>query len=169
MGEPTWGGDEPRSADDGGPEPSDADVEASWAEMTARLGPLWSADEAQTPASFESAIPDATAPTPPAPAPAPQVEGTVGGPRDYSVEEDDDEGYVPPEPEPIDASDPISTMAWAAAVGGPLLTIVCLVLWSDAPRALYIGTLVASVLGWVTLMWRMPRDRSGSDGDGAVV
>ncbi|CAM3260712.1 hypothetical protein OCAE111667_00120 [Occultella aeris] len=183
MNGPTSGG-EPRPGD-GAREPSDADVEASWAEITARLGPLGeglteqAADLERLNRSAEPGLagaaddagdagdepdddldddPDRT-----------EATSAVGpGPRDYGVDEtEDDHGYVPPEPEPLDTSDPLVTMAWIGAIGGPVATVLALILWAGAPQLFYVGALVCSLIGWGILLWRMPKDPS--DDDGAVV
>jgi hypothetical protein len=184
MNGPTSGG-EPRPGD-GAREPSDADVEASWAEITARLGPL---GEGLTQEAAELERLNRSAEPGPAGGGADDIDGdadgdgdhldndpdptgstpAVGpGPRDYGVDEtEEDDGYVPPEPEPLDTSDPLVTMAWIGAIGGPVATVLALILWAGAPQLFYVGALVCSLVGWGILLWRMPKDPS--DDDGAVV
>ena len=93
------------------------------------------------------------------------------GPRDYEVPEDDeDEGYIPPEPPPIGATDPLPTLAWLMALGGPVLTVLLLIFWTTAPGWLYLSAVGASLVGWLVLFWRMPKGRSDSgDDNGAVL
>ncbi len=81
---------------------------------------------------------------------------------------DDVDGFQPPDPGPLPMpTDAISRFAWAGAIGGPLLVLLSFLLG--------LGTFVAGlgvagfVLGFVTLIIRMPdRDREDGD-DGAVV
>lgn len=81
---------------------------------------------------------------------------------------DDIEGFQPPDPGPLSLpTDALSRFAWAGAIGGPLLVLLSFLLG--------LGTFVAGlgvagfVLGFVTLIIRMPdRDREDGD-DGAVV
>lgn len=94
------------------------------------------------------------------------------GPRDYEMPEEDDEdqGYIPPEPPPIGATDPLPTLAWLMALGGPILTVLLLIFWTTAPGWLYLSAVGASLAGWLVLFWRMPKGRSDSgDDNGAVL
>lgn len=102
----------------------------------------------------------------------PGVPGAGGaGPRDYEMPEDEeDEGYIPPEPPPIGATDPLPTLAWLMALGGPILTVLLLIFWTTAPGWLYLSAVGASLVGWLVLFWRMPKGRSDSgDDNGAVL
>lgn len=100
------------------------------------------------------------------PAPRPPVR------RDDLVDDDPllaalDEHFVPPEPPPLGGGDPLTTLAWLGALGGPLFLLVAALGWRTAP-SLLIGTAVlAFVAGFVTLVVRMP-DRDEDD-DGAEV
>ncbi len=91
------------------------------------------------------------------------------GPRDYEPPEDEDEGYTPPEPPPIGATDPLPTLAWCMALGGPILTVLLLIFWTAAPSWLYLSAVAASLAGWLVLFWRMPRGRRDSDDDDGAV
>ncbi len=83
---------------------------------------------------------------------------------------DEQEGFVAPDPGPVLGGDPLLTMAWFAAAGVPMLLLVVLVAWRDAPALLIQVACVVFVLGVAVLVWRMParRDRQDDD-DGAVV
>ncbi len=91
------------------------------------------------------------------------------GPRDYEPPEEEDEGYTPPEPPPIGATDPLPTLAWLLALGGPILTVLLLIFWTGAPGWLYLSAVAASLAGWLVLFWRMPRGRRDSDDDNGAV
>ncbi|WP_431952497.1 hypothetical protein [Actinacidiphila sp. bgisy167] len=97
----------------------------------------------------------------------------LSGPRDYELDEDDDEGhYVPPEPPPLPEADVTTKFAWLAAVGGPLLIFGFVLFREPMPWwAVTVG--VGGFLGgFGTLVTRM---RPGGDedddlpGGGAVV
>lgn len=83
-------------------------------------------------------------------------------------DDDDIEGFHPPDPGPLKLpTDAISRFAWAGAVGGPLIVLLSFLIG--------LGTFVAGlgvagfVLGFITLIIRMPdHDRDGGD-DGAIV
>lgn len=93
----------------------------------------------------------------------------MGGPRDYAVAEEPEEGFVPPEPEPISTADPLLVLAWVAAIGGPIAFILLLILWSSAPALVWLTALVAMLAGWGVVIWRLPRSRHRSDDDDGAV
>ncbi|HXF03035.1 MAG TPA: hypothetical protein VN601_08595 [Arthrobacter sp.] len=106
---------------------------------------------------FEHRLPEAGPPDAPS------------GPRDYIAEEpDDDEGYVPPEPEPLGAGEPLLVLAWVGAVGSPLGLLLTAMLWRGAPLAAVLGMVVLFVASAVYLLFRLPKERDGHD-DGARV
>lgn len=164
MRGPTPGGDDARAGEPT-PEPSDADVAARWADITAQLSDLSDLEPEGIDPENPGALPDNFRRQV-----TPQTQAPPSGPRDYEVPEDsDDEGYTPPDLEPIEGGDPLTTMGWIGALGGPVLTLVVLVLWKDAPRAVYYGTLGACLIGAALLLWRLPKDRHDTDDDGAVI
>jgi hypothetical protein len=108
-------------------------------------------------AIFEHRLPEVPAPD------------AASGPRDYIVEEpDEDEGYVPPEPEPLGAGEPLLVLAWIGAVGSPLGLLLTAMLWRGAPFAAVLGMVVLFVASAVYLLFRLPKERDGYD-DGARV
>lgn len=150
------------SAPDGNPrepELDDETVASRWAELTASLGPL----DVPAPAP-------ATPEEPPAPS-APAVDEPVArplGPRDY-LEDEDEEGYVPPEPEPLSHADPALTLGWVATVVSLLTGLVLALVWRPLPDAVFAvlgGVLVAGV---GLLLWRMPAGRDHDDPSGGAV
>lgn len=142
---------------------SDADdVDARFAEITASLGDL-----TVPPADAEERRSEGPAdPAPPDAAPPPEP-----GPRDYVVQDDDEDGYTPPEPEPLSTGDPVVAIGWVAVLAPLVLVLVYLMLWRGMPAALLGLAGVAFVLGVGVLVWRMPSRRSPEDDDdnGAVV
>lgn len=100
------------------------------------------------------------------PAPRPPVR------RDDLVDDDPllaalDEHYVPPEPPPLGGGDPLTTLAWLGALGGPVFLLIAALGWRTAPSLLIGAAVLAFVAGFVTLVVRMP-DRDEDD-DGAEV
>ena len=85
------------------------------------------------------------------------------------VEEDSDEGYVPPEPPPFPRGDLVSRCAWAAVIGGPVFLLIAALVWRTLPSPLLLVALLAFVAGFVTLVARMPPDHPDDPDHGAVV
>ncbi len=142
----------------------DADVDTRWAELVSQLGDL------DTPP---------TAPDAPAPG---RVVARTPGPRDWPMTpevealEDAESHYVPPDPGPVvTGRDPLLTLAWAVAIGVPILTVLALVLRPALPTLHLPGWSgfagAAAFLAAVgILVWRMPTRRDPDDhDDGAVV
>lgn len=108
-------------------------------------------------------------PVPPAPDPAPKAPPAAGsGPRDYALAQEPDEPFRPPEPEPLGTADPIRLIAWTAAIAGPVLLLLTVVLWPTAPAVVWLSLLAATLVGWGVALSRLPRARDDDD-DGAVV
>ncbi len=88
---------------------------------------------------------------------------------DAEADVDEQESFVAPDPGPVLGGDPLLTMAWFGAAGVPLLLLVVLIVWPQAPAALIQAACVVFVLGVAVLVWRMPTRRDRQDDDGAVV
>jgi hypothetical protein len=154
----------------------DADVDARWSDIVARLDDVeqsgFVVDDAERPVGSDDASP---------PSADPPVASRPTGPRDWpttpeveALEEAEDH-FVPPEPEPVAHRDPLLTLAWTVAVAVPVLTVVGVVVTALLPEL--------TVPGWVgpagggsflaaiaVLVWRMPHRRDpDDDGPGAVV
>lgn len=78
--------------------------------------------------------------------------------------------FVPADPPPLPRPDLPGRLAWTAVVAGPVLLLLCALLWRSAPSWL-LGTIVTGiVVGFGYLVWRLPRTRDRDDpGDGAIV
>ena len=159
------------------PRIEDAEVEARWADIVAQLAEL--DDDAQT--GDAPTTPTAADPSAPQSSPG-HVVARTEGPRDWpatpDVEalEEAEYHFTPPDPGPVLTSrDPLATLAWAGAVGIPLLAVAALIVRSFLTTLLipsWIGpTAVLLFLAAVAvLVWRMPQRRDPSDhDDGAVV
>jgi len=102
---------------------------------------------------------------------------TLGGPRDYELDEpsdddlDGDDRYIPPPLPPQPGLDPVAKGAWLALFGGPgYLLIATLLSWQIAGWAA-LTAVIAFVTGFVVLVFRLgdgPSKRDGPD-QGAVV
>ncbi|WP_431032965.1 hypothetical protein ACQYWQ_06605 [Streptomyces sp. P6-2-1] len=93
------------------------------------------------------------------------------GPRDHSLADEDEGHFVPPDPE-LPESDVTSKFAWLAVIGGPVLTLLAVLL--DWDMTWWLATLCIGgfVGGFVTLVIRMGTgdDEDEEDpGRGAVV
>lgn len=89
------------------------------------------------------------------------------GPRDYLVEDDDDEGFTPPPPPPMPRPrDRFDAFAWIGLIGGPLAIILTFVLGIGGWLAA--AGFAAFTAGFVTLVARSS-DRRHEGDDGAVV
>ena len=154
----------------------DADVDARWSDIVARLGDVeqsgFVVEDAERPARSDDDTP------PPA---DPPVASLSSGPRDWpttpeveALEEADDH-FVPPEPEPVAHRDPLLTLAWTVAVAVPVLTVVGVVVVAMLPDLRVPGWLGpagggAFLAAVAALVWRMPHRRDpDDDGPGAVV
>lgn len=126
---------------------------------------------------------DAAAPAAPA-SPGPPAGDDAAGPpssgRDWDAtgqmddaerRVDEAEHFRPPDPGPVLGGDPLLTMAWFAVAGMPVVWLVVLIAWRDAPAVIMQASVVVFVLGLVVLIWRMPHRREDrhDDSDGAVV
>lgn len=141
------------------------DFDARWAEIVAELGE-----------PEDAVFPDV--PVPPEPAPPARDAGRVLSGRDWDGTDqidaaedavDDEEHFVPPDPGPVMGADPLRVLTWAVAIGVPVLYVVLLVAWRDAPGWLapVAGALLLAAVA--VLVWRMPHHRDHDSDSGAVV
>lgn len=92
------------------------------------------------------------------PAPAP----------DDFVDNWEDEGhFVPPPPPEIPEGTPIKRLAWAGVLGGPLIILLIALTGWDPPSIVGISAGLATLAGFVTLIWQLPEAREDGWDDGA--
>lgn len=148
----------PRSPEDG---PADPDVDRAFREIVAGLrgedsppsgrvvNPPWPPAEQQRPQHLGTGTP----------------EGMATDHRSYEPPEDQDEDhFVPPPPEPLPAGD---LHFWGIVIGlvvGPLL-VVCSAIVPLLPPGFAALGLVLAVAGFVLLVLRQPRRRRPFDND----
>ena len=119
------------------------------------------------------ARPSSAAPPPRPPGPAAEDDDERAARIDREIEAavhgPDGGRYVPPEPGPIPRTTPLNRLAWAAVIAGPLLLVLAATLWRDMPEWLVGAVVVAVVVGFLRLVWQLPRSGEGREDDGAQV
>lgn len=180
-------GDADEQAHDEPREPA-LDVDARWAGIVAELSDLSDLDtDDRSPRTGDDVAPGRETPSGPegdAPRSPRDVLGSVPvapwvrgpAPRDWpttpDVEalEEAESHFVPPDPPLVLGRDPLLTMAWAVAVGVPLLLLVVLVVARPYPVIVAQVGGAAFLAALAVLIWRMPHRRDDDDeGPGAVV
>jgi hypothetical protein len=79
-----------------------------------------------------------------------------------------DEGhFTPPPPPELPEGTPISRLAWAGLLGGPAVLLLDALTGWDGPRIVSIGAGLATLAGFVTLVWLLPESRDDGWDDGA--
>lgn len=91
----------------------------------------------------------------------------AAGPRDYDVDGDDGD-FIPEEPPSLAGTDPLTMLAWLAAVGGPIALLLSAMFWRSAPLLAVVGIVGVFVLGTVYLIMKLPKEKDEND-DGARV
>ncbi|HEY8457886.1 MAG TPA: hypothetical protein VIL34_20000 [Actinopolymorphaceae bacterium] len=81
----------------------------------------------------------------------------------------DEDRFVPPPPPPLPKLEPLTKLAWAAFLGGPLILLVSAVAGIYLPRWLVFAGVVGFIGGFVTLVVRMKGGPPNEGDDGAVV
>ncbi|WP_402464778.1 hypothetical protein [Isoptericola aurantiacus] len=154
----------------------DADVDARWSDIVARLGDVEEAGRA-APDAMTTTDPERDAVAPRSQRDLPQPSGPRDWPTTPEVEALEEAGshFVPPEPEPVAHRDPMLTLAWTVAVAMPVLAVLWVVVRAALPGLSVPGWLGpacggAFVAALAVLVWRMPHRRDPEDHDpGAVV
>ncbi|GAA3681805.1 hypothetical protein GCM10023081_19840 [Arthrobacter ginkgonis] len=157
-------------------QPGQAADDAAWRDLVRRLEETPSAAGPAEPGAFPpgGALPtDGARSGDPArdsdgPGEGPGAGDDAGGPRDYELLEDDDEGFVPPEPPALGSGEPAKVMAWCGAVGAPLFLLLFTLLWRGVPGLVLLGLAAVFLAATGYLVFRMPRERNEGD-DGARV
>jgi hypothetical protein len=110
------------------------------------------------------------APTPPTPESRDERMARIDAEIERAVHGADGGHYVPPEPPPIPRPGLPGRVAWAGVLLGPVLLLLCALLWQGVPQWV-VGTLVTGIVaGFGYLVWRLPRTRDREDpDDGAIV
>jgi hypothetical protein len=165
---------------------AEAEVEAAWAEIVAGYGTTpdppvgrWSAledlpDEPAAPPPTGSGLSSRLirrADPPGGASGQPAGAGTEDDDLDPFGDDDADDHFVPPPPPPLPQSEPVTRLAWAGLIGGPLFLILMAVLGLQLDRWWVLLAMAAFAGGFLTLVLRMKDRAPHDDGwdDGAVV
>ena len=81
---------------------------------------------------------------------------------------EDEDGFVPEEPPSLAGTDPLTMLAWLAAVGGPVALLLSAMFWRSAPLLAVLGIVAVFVLAVVYLIMKLPQEKDEND-DGARV
>ncbi len=151
--------------------------DAVWQDLVSRLEhtdsiPDETSGENNRPEDRKDAAPDPVLfeyPHAPSAQSPPQEREHLGGPRDYTPEEEDDT-YVPEEPPAsLAGTEPLVVLAWAAAIGGPAVLLLSAFFWRAIPLIAVLGIVAAFLVSVVFLLMRLPSERGDDNDDGAIV
>jgi hypothetical protein len=84
-------------------------------------------------------------------------------------EDDEEQGYEPPEPPPLPTVAPDRGLAWAGVFGSPVILLTCLILSVSIPAWLGYLLVIGFVGGFLYLVFQMPREPRDPWDDGAQV
>lgn len=159
---------DPESPDQG----ANQDEDAVWLDLVARLEgdrpDPGTASPARDPAEATTPRPTFRDFDPLGLAGAPVPDPATPGPRDHAVDDDDDGRFIPEEPPSLAGTEPLTMLAWLAAVGGPVALLLAAMFWRSAPLPAILGIVAAFVLGTVYLIMQLPQEKDEDD-DGARV
>jgi hypothetical protein len=88
-------------------------------------------------------------------------------PDDFVDNWEDEGHFVPPPPPEIPEGTPIKRLAWAGVLGGPLIILLIALTGWDPPSIVGISAGLATLAGFVTLVWQLPEAREDGWDDGA--
>jgi hypothetical protein len=99
------------------------------------------------------------------PSAPPAVTWTASGPRDYTPDPIDEDGFVPPPPPPLPELGMSTKAAWIAGLGGPGYLALATVLHWETPQWAALLCVLAGVIGFAYLVSRLKdRPEDGEDG-----
>lgn len=146
--------------------PDQAEIDRQWDSIVAGLGPLGPEPPAHEPEAETGSA-----------APSPDLsrhftQPPQWGPRDYTVDDEDDGAFVPPDPPALGSGRPAVVLSAAGLAGAPVALLLAALFWPGIPGIVVTILLAVMVAGGVGLFLALPRDqdRGGPwDGDGAQV
>lgn len=100
------------------------------------------------------------------PQPEPAAPGT-GDPGAFVDNWQDEGHFTPPPPPELPEGTPLKRLAWVGLLGGPATLALIAVTGWDAPPVVGIGAGLATLAGFVTLVWHLPDSREDGWDDGA--
>lgn len=97
----------------------------------------------------------------------PQPEPTGTDPGSFVDNWEDEGHFTPPPPPELPEGTPVKRLAWVGLLGGPATLALAAVTGWDAPPVVGIGAGLATLAGFVTLVWHLPESREDGWDDGA--
>lgn len=100
------------------------------------------------------------------------LEPPTSGPRDYTVDDEDEGEFVPPDPPALGSGRPAVVLSAAGLAGGPVALLLAALFWPGIPGLVVTILIVVMIAGGVGLFLSLPRDRDRGGpwgGDGAQV
>lgn len=98
------------------------------------------------------------------------------GPRDYTLAEEEDEDFLPPEPKPVSTANPRTLLSWLGVCGATVLWIVAGLGGWQLPWWLMVASTLSFIAGALSLFFLLPKTRDHRPpfddddfGDGAKV
>ncbi len=89
-------------------------------------------------------------------------------PTEWTGDTWEDEGhYVPPPPPELPEGTPLSRLAWAGVIGGPLILLLIAFTGWRPPSIVAYGAGLACLAGFATLVWQLPEGREDGWDDGS--
>jgi hypothetical protein len=164
--------DEPGEPQD--PTADQAEMDRRWQEIVADLGPF-DDPPGEPPAGLGHPtdggrwVPAPGSPHGPRP---PRGQGPAWGPRDYTVDDEDDGDFIPPDPPALGAGRPAVVLSVLGLVGGPAVLLLAAIFWPSIPGILITILIAAFIAGGVGLFLALPRDEDRNhpwNDDGAQV
>ncbi|NUL44847.1 hypothetical protein F7P69_06525 [Cellulosimicrobium funkei] len=138
-----------------------AEIDRQWQQIVEGLGPLEPSGSAPEPLTEER------------PGLASYfAEAPVWGPRDYTVNDEDEGDFVPPDPPALAAGRPAMVLSAVGLIGGPAALLLSALFWPGIPGIVITVFIAAFVAGAVGLFLSLPRDQDRRDpwnDDGAQV
>ncbi len=138
-----------------------AEIDRQWQQIVEGLGPIEPSGPAPGPPSDErSDLASYFAETP------------ACGPRDYTVDDEDEGDFVPPDPPALATGRPAMVLSVVGLVGGPAALLLAALFWPGIPGIVVTVLIAAFVAGAVGLFLSLPRDqdrRGPWNDDGAQV
>ncbi len=103
------------------------------------------------------------------PEPAAPADDGAGDPGAFVDNWQDEGHYQPPPPPELPAGTPAKRLAWAGVIGGPLALLLSALTPWNPPPVVALGAGLATLAGFVTLVWLLPQSRDDGWDDGARV
>lgn len=138
-----------------------AEIDRQWQQIVEGFGPIEPSGPALEPPTAER--PDLASYF---------AETPAWGPRDYTVDDEDEGDFVPPDPPALATGRPAMVLSVVGLIGGPAALLLAALFWPGIPGVVVTVLIAAFVAGAVGLFLSLPRDQDRRDpwnDDGAQV